>query len=285
MTIKTVYQFKAEDLILKNDKDKGIVIHSGDILEFEPEYYQGSKFHLHKITLSHENDKAVVFKAGIDLVEKIVEKSVQKNITENIEVFTIAPNAEKFQSLVARVSLHLDSFIDSVKNVDISANSLEVTKHAQVLATHMKSLEEVDFSNLDPNQKNAIKYFDKEPVELTLGKENVKLNSDPYKYIKPLEDFAKSTLENAQDWLKDDKDPDMAAGTTQDFIDILKISSLINKGRLKEAYDATSLDTYVREGLPDDFWSEWVLPVGEDKSILTAQEAELNKPTKKAKPK
>ena len=58
-----------------------------------------------------------------------------------------------------------------------------------------------------------------------------------------------------------------------DAMDVLKIPFNLNRHYLAQAYQATELDTAVRETLPNDFWEDWVRE--QNLSMLKRYEAAL----------
>ena len=58
-----------------------------------------------------------------------------------------------------------------------------------------------------------------------------------------------------------------------DAMDVLKIPFNLNRHYFAQAYQATELDTAVRETLPNDFWEDWVRE--QNLSMLKRYEAAL----------
>lgn len=269
---KEIYIFNDNKLNLTNGKNESIIIEKGFNITFEPPYDKALKIKTYKVTLSNATKNIKdPFMVPKDLADKLVVRSNKFTTKEVLSLFTIDEVSEQSEPLFERIKFHLEHLNKSFKKGDISANSHVVTEYVRKMSDMLNNLEEVDFHKLTKSQRESIDFFNNNPFELQLVEKNIKLNTEPYKYIKSIEEYAKSFLDNTSRWVKD-KDACMVNAGLEDFIDILKISSCINYGRLYEAYDATSLDTYVREGLPEDFWNNWVSIVYDDKNILKQQQ-------------
>lgn len=103
--------------------------------------------------------------------------------------------------------------------------------------------------------------------------------SDWVGFIRGLCSSAADELDSATYWLKEglpDEGPDieMGSGKAKDAWDVAEIADLMHSGRFYSACrSARKLDTIVREGLPDDFWT-WLLESGLTK--LEALEMKLD---------
>lgn len=276
---KEIYIFNQDLLNLKNGNAENIIIKKGFSIEFVPEYKKEEDKKNYKVILTNADGYGHIekmFSIRKDLAEKLVSKSKKLIIKEDLPLFTIDEVAEQITPLFKRMVLHVEQINKYLEVVDISANSTVVSGHVSKLSAMFKDLENVNFHKLNDKQAEAINFFNKEPVELVCDQVNVALTSIPYKFIKPIEIYANSFLDDSLHWLNN-LDSNMGSAKLNDFIDVLKISTALNKGRLHEAYDATSLDTYVREGLPEKFWNDWVLIVGIDKETLKKQQEEFKK--------
>ena len=275
MKYKTIYKFSSEkNLTLLNEQNNVLTIEQGNILQFFPNFsmkretdYQLmiKKKELHIINVSAEVAKKLVAQSKI-LKQKITTYHLDM---KEQNVYKIYENVHEFLSRLAK----------ELSSKDISANHKYVNELLSETKQHLSHLHKEKNPSGECSQK-ASEFFKNTDKIVEIAKQCTEVNQNTenyHKYIKELEQCSLNHIVFALHWTNIEKTNDLDFHMVEvgiaDAMDVLKIALNLNHNYVAQAYEATSLDTAVRETLPNDFWNDWVLE--QDVFILKKYEQAL----------
>lgn len=261
MKYKKIYKYVSEkQLSLTNEQNNTLIIESGDLLQFNPNF-----------SIKKENDYQLIIKKkeyyiiniSAQVAKKLVEHSQllkQKTTTYNLDT-----KEQNLYQIYEEVYDFLSKLAIELKNKDISANHKVVSELLYETKQHLNNLYTEDNAE-GLLSKKAHNFFKNKEYIADKVKKCTEMNQNTESYHKYLKDLEKCSLDHlvfALHWTDINKTKDLDFHMVEvgiaDALDVLKIALNLNRSYLFQAYEATSLDTAVRETLPNDFWNDWVL--------------------------
>lgn len=214
-----------------------------------------------------------------ETLEIILKNSYENTlVNKDNELYAIDFNFIENKKTSILVTKYLNSFQKVLKLHNLSANYDEIYDNILNIIKNLETLSieknHINYANLNDKQIASLDFFKDSKTNIENFKnKNVSINEKPYIYIRELENYAFSIFSEAIDYAQENQ-LDMVLIYLNDCVSILEISSNINNGQLQNAFfNCTYLENMVKEGLPDDFWQNWIIPSISAKNF---KEQELN---------
>lgn len=275
MKYKTIYKFSSEkNLTLINEQNNALTIEQGNILQFSPNFSMKKQ---NDYQLIIKKKELYVINVSAEVAKKLVEQS--KVLKQKITTYQLDIKEQNAYKIYEDVHSYLSKLAKELSSKDISANHKCVNELLSEAKQHLNHLYKEKNPSGEFSQK-ASEFFKNTDKIIETAKQCTETNQKTenyHKYIKDLEQCCLNHVIFALHWTNTEKPSDldfhMVEVGISDAMDVLKIALNLNYNYVAQAYEATSLDTAVRETLPNDFWSDWVLE--QDISILRKYEQAL----------